>query len=183
MLIRLKRIPHMITVPLVVNSNITDVEFLGFKIGSVEEGAKVEAPLSLALLMVKNGIASLDESSLPTLSEINRIAWLEMKSGELQRIDKDFYIKSSLLVWSLLGRVDDFESERKMRLVKALLMDIIKCRLQKIVKLALSNPIPSRDIIDNLTSEEEALYLTICDVIGSWLKYMKELMEGRIHEQ
>jgi len=182
-LVRLKSIPRTAKVPLIINSDLAKVEFLDFKAEGIKKGSKINAPLSLALLLVKRGNALVDKSSLPTLSEINKLAWLETKSNELQRVTKDFYIKSSLLVWSLLEKPDNFENERRIRFLKALLMDIVKSRLQKIMKLALSNPVPSREIINALTFEEEALYLAMCDVIGSWLRYMKELIEGRAYER
>jgi len=183
MFVKLKSIPRTVKVPLIVHSDVTEVSFLDFKAGRIERGAKVETPLSLALLLMKEGIASLDEMSLPTLSEINKAAWLEMKSNELQKISKDFYVRSSLLVWTASEDSYDFESERRLRFIKALLMDIVKSRLQKIVKLALSNPVPSRDVINSLTLEEEVLYLTMCNMIGSWLRYMRELVEGKVYER
>lgn len=183
MFVQLKSVSHNVKVPLVVHSDLASIDFFDFKIEKSKRGEKIKIPLSLALFLIKKNAVSLDESSLPTLSEINKIAWLEMKGNELQKVSKDFYVKSSLLVWSASKNPYDFESERRLRFIKALLMDIVKSRLQKIVKLALSNPVPSRDIIENLTLEEEVLYSTMCNIISSWLRYMRELVEGKIYER
>lgn len=176
MISRLRSVPYSSQVSLEALADIGELEYLGRRIGRVPKGGRARVPLKLALSLMESGAARPDASALPTLSEINRLAWLETKSDELQRVDKEFYVRAYLLVRSLSSEGE--EAERRLRFVKAVLMDIVRSRLQKIVRAAVSDPKPSKELLSNLALEEEALYLAVCEVVGSWLEHMRRVVEG-----
>ena len=162
-----------------------EISFLGYKINPLRAGQKVKVPLPIARILVDEGYASYDEESIPNVTEINKIAWMEARTDELQELPPNFYYLASLLVKKLKEKVineKDLHSERHLLLVRSTLLDIIKCRLQKIVKIALANPTPSKEIISKMSFEEEMLYLSLCKLLSSWIEFMRKVIEGEEYD-
>ena len=173
-------------VTLVVNKDIPhQISFLGYTISPARRGDKIKVPIPLANVLIKEGYASIDESSIPTITDLNKISWMEARTDELQEIPPNFYYLVRILINKLKEKAikeNDFSAERRLQLVKSLVFDVVKCRLQKILKLVLANPNPSREITNKMSIEEEVLYITLCRIINSWLDYMKNSMEGDSYE-
>ena len=117
-----------------------------------------------------------------TPATIARIVWKEEKEEELQKLSKDFYAKCSILLRKMEKELNDknfiFHSKNIM-LIKSNLLDLIKYRTQKIVKLALLTPTPQRDLINKMTAEEEFLYILLCNILSSWNQFIVENLVGR----
>ncbi len=141
----------------------------------LRKGAKLELPLSDALPLLKKSFIALDSERLHSPQDINKVRWLESRElGTLQALNGDFYLKARLSIIDMEQRGVD---ERKINLVKAALVDIIRLRLQKIMKAVSASPEPSRDLLEKLTWEERALYTMLCGFVREWYRFMVEFIE------
>ncbi|MEM1509061.1 MAG: hypothetical protein QXY49_03975 [Thermofilaceae archaeon] len=141
----------------------------------LKKGAKLELPLSDALPLLKKGFIALDSERLHSPQEVNKVRWLESRdAGSIQALNGDFYLKARLSIIDMEQRGVD---ERKVSLVKATLVDIIRLRLQKIMKAVSASPEPSRDLLEKLTWEERMLYTTLCGFVREWYRSMVEFIE------
>jgi len=127
---------------------------------------------------------NLNGSSIEELTPatIARIVWKEEKEEELQKLSKDFYAKCSILLRKMEKDINDknfIVYSKNIMLIKSNLLDLIKYRTQKIVKLALLSPTPQRDLINKMTIEEELLYLMLCNILSSWNQFIVENLVGR----
>lgn len=163
------------------------IEISGLKL-DLKKGSRVTLPLRLLVPLVKEGIIKLDEDRLYDFNTLNKIRWREERSEELQKLDKDFYLKSrlvlSLLEKRLRENAENYELLSRIRQVKVLLMDIVKRRIYKISKLAFASPEPSRDLMERMTREERIFYVKLCDLIKTWQESMSSFIErGEVIER
>ncbi|RLE84983.1 MAG: hypothetical protein DRJ41_02100 [Thermoprotei archaeon] len=163
------------------------VEIGGLKV-ELKRGAKLNLPLRLSHTLMREGIVKLDEGKLYSLNMLNKIRWREERSERLQKLEKDFYLKSRLTLSVLEEKArqgyDSYEPRSSIKQFKITLMDIVKRRVYKIAKIALANPEPSRDLMEIMTREERVLYIKLCDLIKSWQESMKLFIErGEVIER
>lgn len=168
-------LPLSIQVPVVVVQDVrTSVRGAPGEL-VLRKGAKLELPLGEALPLVKQGIVAIDHERLPTLQEMNKIRWIESRDpSDLQKLDEDFYLKARLSIALMEQRGED---ERKIGAAKAVLVDIIRLRMQKILKAVAANPEPSREFVEKLSIEERALYASLCKSVKVWYTSMIEFVE------
>ncbi|RLE85805.1 MAG: hypothetical protein DRJ41_00435 [Thermoprotei archaeon] len=156
------------------------IEISGLRL-DLKKGSKVALPLRLLMPLIKEGIIKLDEGRLYDFNTLNKIRWREERSEELQRLEKDFYLKSRLVLSLLENRlkedVENYELLSKIKQIKVLLMDIVKRRGYKISRLAFASPEPSRDLMERMTREERMFYVKLCDLIKSWQESMSIFIE------
>ncbi|RLE61827.1 MAG: hypothetical protein DRJ32_00140 [Thermoprotei archaeon] len=157
-----------------------ELEIGDMHIGPVRKGEKMVVPLVVAEKLIEKELCKLDETALPTLTDVHKFAWFEARSLELQPLEKDFYFKVKLLIKSIsqeIKRDSSPELLRKLELVKSSFYDLVKSRVQKIVELAIARPTVDRTIIDKLTLEERELYIKLCDVVGEWFSSLRKFIE------
>ncbi|RLE71006.1 MAG: hypothetical protein DRJ43_00740 [Thermoprotei archaeon] len=142
----------------------------------LRRGAKLELPLREALPLLRKGLVAVDPSRLYTLQELNKIRWIESRDPQMiQKLDEHFYLKARLTLAHL--EKEEGVSGYRLEVAKALIIDIVKLRLQKVVRSVTANPEPNRDFMEKLTWEERALYVKLCDLVNSWYRSMLEFIE------
>jgi hypothetical protein len=141
----------------------------------LRKGAKLELPLGVALPLIERGVVKVDQESLPPLREMSKIRWVESRDpNTVQKLDEDFYVKARLLIMLMESEGKD---QRAVESAKAMLLDIVRLRLQKILKAVTANPEMNRDFAEKLTIEERALYATLCRSVKMWYSSMVEFVE------
>ncbi|RLE65554.1 MAG: hypothetical protein DRJ34_05830 [Thermoprotei archaeon] len=173
-----------IEVPVIVVKNVdTELNIGEIKIGPLNKGDRIKIPYRLLDILFKEKIVDIDVMNIPALSEIRKIAWIESRSNELQKLDKNFYINASMLIKKLENElIENYDANllREIEEIKSLLYDLVKCRLNKILSLVISSHIPSRELVEKMTEEEKILYTQLCNHIGDWFSTMKKIIEGEI---
>ncbi len=166
-------------VPLTVLVNIPRVEYCGETIGPYSPGDNVELPRYVADMLLKGNLAKVNTKKLPTSIELSKLLWIEERSEQLQKLDEDFLHRVKLYLKSLeqLARestsVNPILLAQEAQHVKIKVLDLMKRRLVKIVKIALSNPNPRQEVLEKLTIEERMLYVKLCRELGSWLSFLE----------
>ncbi|RLF06196.1 MAG: hypothetical protein DRK00_02380 [Thermoprotei archaeon] len=163
------------TLPVTVLEDVKTV--LPGRVGelTLKRGAKLELSLREALPLIRRGVLAIDEERLYSLQELNKVRWIESRDMQtLQKIDEYFYLKARLTLASLEKREP---GGRRVSLAKAALIDIIKLRLQKIVRSVMANPEPDRELMERMTWEERTLYVRLCELVRGWYESMIEFVE------
>lgn len=140
----------------------------------LRKGARLELTLAEAIPLIRRGVVAVDSGRLYSLQELNKLRWIESKDlSEVQRLDEDFYVKARLSITTMASGGDASRAE----LAKANLVDIVKLRLQKVLRAVAANAEPSRDFAERLTVEERALYISLCKLVSSWHSSMVSFAE------
>lgn len=141
----------------------------------LRKGARLELPLRDALPLIRKGVLVLDHERLYSWQELNRVRWMESRDLTTpQPLAYDFYLKARLTV-QLLEKSP--EGSRRADAAKSLLVDIVRLRLQKVLRAVLANPEFNRDFAERLTVEERALYASLCKIVGDWYSSMRRFLE------
>lgn len=142
---------------------------------TLKKGAKLELSLREALPLIRRGVVAVNAERLYSLQELNKVRWIESRDIQaLQKIDAYFYLKARFMLSSLGGGGPE---SRKVSLAKSILIDIIKLRLQKILRSVMANPEPDRELMERMTWEERVLYVRLCELVRSWYESMVEFVE------
>jgi len=162
---------------LIKSSKIKSVKYgaLEFRL---RNGVSLELPLKVAVPLLREGMAEVDESKLPSFAELNKLRWKEERTEDLQPIPSDFYIKARLYLDALKKHSEnDKRKEILFRKSKAAIIDIITSRMKKIVRHALSSLQPSRNILENMSYEERILYIALCHLLEEWYRLVVDKIE------
>ncbi|RLE82532.1 MAG: hypothetical protein DRJ52_02015 [Thermoprotei archaeon] len=117
-----------------------------------------------------------------TPAYIAKVLWKEEKEEELQRLNKDFYARCATLIKKMEHEIasrSSFSHSKNLVLIKSNLLDLIKYRTQKIIKLAMVSHFPQDDLINRMTWEEELLYIILCKILSSWDQFIVNEIVGR----
>lgn len=162
-------------VPVVVLEDVKAAVKGGLGELPLRKGARIELPLREALPLIKRRVLELDAERLPGYKEFMKIRWMESRDlSAPQEISPDFYVKARLALLLLEERDEDPQEIKKIR---AAVIDIVRIRLQKIIRAVLANPEYSRELAEKLTIEERALYSLLCKAVGDWYASMREFIE------
>lgn len=155
-----------------------------FKVGLLEiklkPGTKAQVPFRILKKLYDRGDVKPDMDELMSLTILNKIQWMEKKSSEFMKIDEGFYLKAKLFFKILRERIKegDEKSEIVFRKAKILISDIVRRRVSKIVRLAVANPQPSRELMEKMTIEEKIFYTKICSEIDKWTNGLVDFILG-----
>lgn len=144
-------------------------------------GTSIDLPLKVLAPLRSEGVADIDPSRLYSLQELNKMRWVEERSQELQGIEESFYLKAGLtLRWieEQARSSDDPALLTRARRTRAVIVDILRRRMYKIARLAVTNPLPSKAHMKNMTREERLLYANLCHLLESWHSQMISMLEG-----
>jgi len=149
-------------------------------IDPLKSGQEVEIPYWIAEELVRSGIAKFRDEDRLALAVISKVHWRETipTSRQIPQLPENFY--SMLRRFLMELEADTRSDQTKLKdLEKAigLSKDVVNCRARKIVSLAAA-PLQTESIIQNLTSEERALYMKLGDIINDWKRRILSL-EGR----
>ena len=147
----------------------------------LRKGLRRELPMRFAIPLLKKNMIKIDVSRLYSKGLINKIRWKEERMESLQELDEDFYLKVRILIKTLEEQLkenpDDIELLSTIRQIKISVIDIIKARMQKIVKIASTNPEISREYLKNMTKEERMLYVELCDMLSFWHDSLQKFID------
>ncbi|MDI9644857.1 MAG: DNA replication complex GINS family protein [Candidatus Verstraetearchaeota archaeon] len=146
----------------------------GVPVGPFEEGRDARVPFWVARILEAEGFVKIVDGDAQPLkpSDLYKLCWKEERNEGLSKLPKHFYPRLRLLLASLNEAIKDNPthtvlSEHQQSNMKA--KDLVTCRLQKILQLAMERN-PSKTSIDLLEPEELALYNTIRTGIEEWRK-------------
>ncbi|MCC6013123.1 MAG: DNA replication complex GINS family protein [Candidatus Verstraetearchaeota archaeon] len=146
--------------------------------GSIVKEKEIKIPRWAAKILEEEGYVKIKNEDLLKSSDIIKLAWNEERVETLCKLPEKFYPKLRELIKRLNESVRKnptatIINEQKQVLMKAL--DLINCRLQKILRLCFEK-YPSKSIIDMLEPEENALFQLLHSEIEEWRN--KILTEG-----
>ena len=167
-------------VKILINRNCPEIQLVGAKVGSFEEGKEYEVKHWVAKELERAGIARIREEELLDAVKLHKISWKEsiQQARQVSPLEEDFYPRLRRYLASLKRKaVSNPEKMREYEKAKRLSRDIVNCRLRKIVSLA-SSPAQTNQTLNNLAREERVLYDRLYAIINEWkpkiLKVMKE---------
>ncbi len=142
------------------------------QIGPFEEGREVKIPFWVAAVLAESGVAQFKDEDVKLIrsSELYKLSWKEERNEVLSQLPPHFYPKVRALLKSLNEGIKQnpthtLLSEQRQSQMKA--QDMINCRLQKILRLAMERS-PTKSMIDLLSQEERALYAVLRSEIEGW---------------
>ena len=141
------------------------------QIGPYEEGREGKVPLWAARVLEEAGVARLsDDGQLLRSSDLYKLSWKEERNEVVSQLPPHFCSKLRVLLLSLNEGIKQnpthtLLNEQRQSLMKA--QDLMNCRLQKILRLAMERS-PTKSLIDLLEPEEKALYSTLRSEIEGW---------------
>lgn len=159
-----------------------------YKMGLLEiklkPGTKTQVPFRVLKTLSERGDVKPDIDEIMNLTTLNKIQWKEEKSSELVKIEEGFYLKTRLFFEILKERIKegDEKAEIIFRKAKILISDIVRRRISKIVRLAVANPRPSRELMEKMTREEKIFYTKICAEIDLWTNGLVNFTLGEKYE-
>ena len=141
------------------------------QIGPFEEGHEAKIPMWVARVLEDAGIAKLaDTELLFKSSDLYKLSWKEERNEVVSPLPPNFYSKLRALLLYLNEGIRQnpthtLLSEQRQSLMKA--QDLVNCRLQKILRLAMERN-PTKSLIEVLEPEEKALYSALRSEIEEW---------------
>ncbi|MCS7098110.1 MAG: DNA replication complex GINS family protein [Candidatus Methanomethyliaceae archaeon] len=157
-------------VAVVFQKPISKLRIGGEDYGSPTKGSELKIPRWAAKALEEEGYVKIkDEEQLKSVDVI-KLLWKEERSETLCKIPEKFYPKLRELLKTLNENVkrnptDTAISEQRQTHMKAL--DLINCRLQKIIRLSFERS-PPKSSIDMLEPEELALFKILRSEIENW---------------
>lgn len=136
-------------------------------------GAVVEVPRWLASILEEEGYVKVLDSQGLDIQGLSRLSWREERSPSLIEVDSLLYPK----IRELLERLEEeastnIEAHSVKRQAEVKVLDIVRCRLQKLIQAAASPSVP-RGLVESLTPEERMLYEEIRWIIERWTSRVK----------
>ena len=130
---------------------------------------------------LNSGIHKLAEDSKISAVDLRKLLLVETRTEKLQKVPDDFYFRISLALRELRDRYEKerrAEILREIEVLKSTALDILRQRTRKIVKLAVLEPEPRKELTSLMSFEERALYRGLCELLLSWENTIVKLLEG-----
>lgn len=146
------------------------IEIGGSKIILEPEGVEIQIPKWASEKMLKMGLIELKITEEIGIKDIRKILWKESRETSLAKIDPQFYAKVRQKIQKMkeeLRREPTPEKVQEKRNYENTFIDIVNCRIQKILQLAITEAIPQA-IMENMTIEEKMLLKEIRYVLSTW---------------
>lgn len=144
----------------------------GEDLGSPVEGAELKVPLWAARILEEDGyvkIKSKEDLQLKP-NDIIKLSWKEERSESLSKLPPNFYPKLRDLLRLLNENIKKNPTHtalNEQRQVSIKALDLLNCRLQKILRLSFER-VPAKPSIDMLEPEELALFNSLRSEIEEW---------------
>ena len=156
---------------IVVSRNIQELKVGGVVIGPIEEGKELETRYWIASQLVTAGLASFHDDGSMNFNVLYKIHWKETKLQTGRRISslpEYFYPKLRRYLSQLKEKAaTDATRANEYNNVRRLALDIVNCRLKKIVSLSAS-PAQTEDVLQRLSKEERILYKSLHSIVSDW---------------
>jgi len=154
----------------VMLSACPEMDLVGTKIGPFDKGDEVTIDYWIANELVKLGLASFSDEYMLNMVTLNKIHWREMiqTSTRLSTLPENFFPILRRYLASLTEKAlkDPSIVEDKNKALR-IAQDIVNCRLNKVVRLALA-PEQTDEILQLLSPEEKTLYHRLRSIISEW---------------
>ncbi|MEM2136399.1 MAG: hypothetical protein QXI93_00375 [Candidatus Methanomethylicia archaeon] len=150
------------------------IEVGGIKIGLDSEGMEIQIPRWLSNKMLEQGVIEVKGVEDISVKDLRKILWKESRETSLTKMDPQFYAKAKRIMQKINEEIKKSPTPEKLQDKKRYedtLTDIINCRMQKIIQLALTESIPPT-IMENITVEERILLKEIKWILLTWREQM-----------
>lgn len=157
-------------VEVIFQKPIPKLKIGGEDYGSPIKGTELKIPRWAAKVLEEEGYVKIKNNAQLKLVDLIKLLWKEEKTETLCKMPEKFYPKLRELLKTLNENVkknptDTAINEQRQAYMKSL--DLINCRLQKIVRLAFERA-PPKSSIDLLEPEELALFKALRVEIEGW---------------
>lgn len=157
-------------IKVIVKSVRQPIEIGGDRINFDAEGVEIQIPRWASEKMLKMGLIELKTAEEIGIKDIRKILWKESRETSLSKIDPQFYVKVKQKIMKMkedIKREPTPEKIQEQRNYENAFIDILNCRMQKILQLALTESIP-QTIIENMTIEERLLLKEVKNMLSTW---------------
>jgi hypothetical protein len=146
------------------------LEVFGKIIGPFTSGNHYKMEFWIAKIFIKNDILELVDSDQLNLQNIQKIAFIEGRSKEINKIDPHLFTSMKEYMDILIGKLKlNMATQRQFREIYSNALDLIVVRHRKILNLSQTHL--SMRNIQNLSEEEKILMNNLTEDIESWKKY------------
>jgi len=143
-------------------------------LGPFPQDQEVEVERWVAKILKEGGYVEIVDEKMIDLTAISKVAWRESRTSQIVPLEPTFYVKARNYLKSLAEKAKASpEALNEKRLAEVKLIDVINCRIQKIVNLALTGTQPPREVLDCLTPEERVLFNEVCGLISRWRRSIR----------
>lgn len=152
----------------------SEIKVAGGVVGPFNEGVETALPRWIAKILAENGVVKIKQDASRNLVELSKSAWREERSDSLLPVDEDFYPRLRSYLRELKSKVDAAPTQQlinELRQAELKAKDLVNCRLQKIVRIALDRT-PPKNLIDNMAAEEKVLFNSIRELIEVWRSHI-----------
>ncbi|MFP3210121.1 MAG: hypothetical protein RXR16_01320 [Thermocladium sp.] len=152
---------------LLASRDIPEVRAGDYKIGPLKAGDPIRVPPSVALFLISRGFAQLIQQDFLSLEDLRKIHWRETKSiNDLQELDRGFYVRARLSMAQL--------GEQEAKQYEQTLKELAQARLRKLLNTVAVSPslVDTREYLDKLPIEEEAIVREVSRIARSWVESM-----------
>ncbi|MEM3882906.1 MAG: hypothetical protein QXO23_05935 [Candidatus Methanomethyliaceae archaeon] len=159
-------------VEVVFQKPLPQLKIGGEDMGSPVEGSELKIPLWAAKALEEEGyvkIKTKEELQLKS-NDVIKLSWKEERSESLSKLPPNFYPRLRELLRSLNDNIKKNPTPaalNEQRQVSIKAIDLLNCRLQKILRLSFER-VPSKPSIEMLEPEELALFNTLRSEIEEW---------------
>lgn len=161
----------------VMLTDCTEIDLLGIKVGPFNKDEEITVDYWIANESVKYGLARFHDDSELNMIVLNKIHWREMiqPGKKFSTLPENFYPSLRRCLSNLNSRAlkDPSSVEEKSKALR-IAQDIVNCRLNKVVRLALA-PEQTGEILQMLSPEEKMLYDRLRAIILDWKLHILNL--------
>lgn len=153
---------------------VPEIKVGGEVLGPLDQDQEVEVERWIAEVLKEEGYVEIVDEKSVDLSFISKVAWREIRTDQLVPLEPAFYVKTRKYLKALSEKAKiSPEALSEKRNVEVRLTDIVNCRIQKIVSLALTGAQPPKEVFDRLTPEEKILFNELRGLISRWRRTIK----------
>jgi len=160
------------TVEVIFQKRLPQLKLGGEEIGSPAEGSELKLPLWAAMVLEEEGYVKIKGKEDLQLkpNDIIKLTWREERSESISKLPTNFYPRLRELLRSLNENIKKNPTHtalNEQRQVSIKVLDLLNCRLQKILRLSFER-VPSKPSIEMLEPEELALFNSLRSEIEEW---------------
>jgi hypothetical protein len=147
-------------------------EIFGKVIGPFTTGNHYKMEFWIAKIFIKNDILEFVEGEQLNLQNIQKIAFTEGRSKDINKIDSFLFTAIREYMDILVGRLKlNFATPKQFREIYSNVQDLMVVRHRKILSLSQTQMSMSMKNTQNLTEEEKVLMSSLTDDIDDWKRF------------
>lgn len=165
---------EMEKVKIKVLKKIPEIKVGNEVLGPLAKDQELEIERWIANILKDEGYVEIVDDKSIDLKVISKVAWGENRTSQLLSLEPTFYVKAKSYLKLLSERAkNNPEVLNEKRAAEVKLTDIINCRIQKIVNMALMGTQPPKEVFERLTPEEKMLFNELLNLILRWRRSIK----------